>query len=380
MKPPALRQRHERISLVLGEAVLRACESGEATVTPFFGIWDRSGPRPVARARSLQPGDGLVRLGCIGTPETAPENELLLTPGKELAASLGGLPVEVLSASAARYRDRILALPGVDALKGRTVVLVGLGSVGSDLGTRLARVGARVIGCDPDVLSTENLIRWGLQATIEEDVGHPKSWVWERTLRHTIPGVQIQGHEMDIVNEVQAFDALLRRERPALLVVATDTRDSRRVANAMAALHRIPALFVALSDGAASIRIEVVEDAQQGPCHLCSQLAEGSLEPSAGRGSRTPYAADLAPQPRAVPALPVDVAVGTALATRVALQMLSSLPWQEFLDHGEQRGNVLFMGLRPGFWVFESAWERLTYQAERYPGCPCCGAAHSQEI
>ena len=37
------------------------------------------------------------------------------------------------------------------------VMLVGLGSVGSDLGARLVRVGVRVIGCDPDRLIVEKV-------------------------------------------------------------------------------------------------------------------------------------------------------------------------------------------------------------------------------
>lgn len=366
-----------RVALVLDKAVRTACEGWQQEPVPFFGVWDRTGPVPVARARSVSTGEGLEQLGEISVA-TVPPGTLRLAPDAT-GAWLEGASVEVLSGEEDRYRDRVVSLPGVEALRGRTAVLVGLGSVGSDLGARLARVGVRVVGCDPDLLATENLIRWGLPATVAQDVGHLKAWVWEQTLRRTVPDVQVEGHGLDIVAQGQAFAALLERERPDLLIVATDTRDSRRTANAMAATYRIPALFVALSDGAASVRIEVVEDAAQGPCHLCSQRAEGSLADGASRGSRMPYAADLAPPPRAVPALPVDVALGATLTARVALQMLAGLSWRELLNHGEQEGNVMFLGLRPGFWVFESMWDRLVYQAERHPDCPTCGES-SMEV
>lgn len=271
------------------------------------------------------------------------------------------------------YRDRIEDLPGAAALAEKTVFLAGLGSVGSEIGARLVRLGTRVVGFDPDVLAVANLVRWGLPASIEQHVGLPKARVWQEMLEATVPGAKVQGHAIDVVLGASAFDAMIARERPHLLVAATDTADSRRTVNAMAARHGVPALFVGLADGAASVRVELVEDARRGPCHLCAMRAEGFVEQ--GRRSRLPYGADLVEESHAagVTALPIDVAMGALVGARIAVQLLAGQDVRALFRNGEQRGNVLFLSFRPGWWLFEEAWDRFVYQVEQDPDCPACG-------
>jgi|GEM_PF-5422898 len=283
--------------------------------------------------------------------------------------TISASPSEVIT----RYRDRVAGLPDTAALHTKTVVLVGLGSVGSDLGAKLVRLGVRVIGCDADVLTVENLIRWGLSASFESDVGQCKPQVWQEILRRTVPGARVEGQAIDVVRQAAAFNRLVASENPDLLIAATDTRDSRSMVNAMAACHNVPALFVGLSDGASSVRVEVVENAQIGPCHLCAVHAEGSTPNHETKRSRTPYGTDVAPEPRGVPALPVDIAMGTAIATRIALLMLGGGDWRQYMKNGEQTGNVLFFSLRPDHWVFDGAYDRLVYQVPRRIDCPGCG-------
>lgn len=285
----------------------------------------------------------------------------------------------VVDKDPSRYRDRVLALPAAAAILGKTALIAGLGSVGSEIGARLVRLGARVVGCDPDVLRVENLIRWGLPASIEHHAGAPKALVWQEMLEATVPGARVAGHVLDVVQQATSFDALVAATRPDLLIAATDTADSRRMVNAMAARHGVPALFVGLADGAASVRVEVVEDARGGPCHLCATVAEGGRGGTADPGarSRTPYATDRQEEgdARAVPALPIDVALGALIAARIALRMLAGEDFQTLLRNGDQKGNVLFLSLQPGWWVFEDAWDRFVYQVERDPDCPACGHA-----
>jgi hypothetical protein len=364
-----------RRALVVRPDLLVAVATRGGTPTLLFGRRDPLEQGGAIRVEALEPGAGLSRVGAVESPsaELLP-GELVLRLSSPPTAFLDGWPIEVILDDPSRYRDRISALPGVDALAGKTVVLIGLGSVGSDLGTRLVRLGVCVAGCDPDRLVVENLVRWGLPVSLERDIGRFKARVWADTLAQTVPQARVEGHAMDVVREARAFDELVARLRPDLLIAATDTRDSRRAVNAAAACHQIPALFVSLSDGAQSARIEVVEDARKGPCHLCALVAEGSALMAGGdRGSRMPYAAETVPSAVAVPALPVDIALGTAVATRIALLLLAGQGFRDYLRHGEQEGNVLFFSLQPQTWIFEEAWERLVYQVERVPGCPTCG-------
>lgn len=269
-----------------------------------------------------------------------------------------------------RYRARLRGVPGAEALSRCSAVVVGLGSLGSAIGAGLCRVGVAVHGCDPQRLEPENLIRWGLVVRPEEALGQHKAQVFRQLLEAAVPGARVEGHALDVVQDARAFAALLRFVKPDLLIVATDTRDSRRAVNALALEQRIPALFVALSDGAASARLELVEP--PGPCHLCALAAEQPLALLRERASRRPYGVDTL-EPAAVPALPADVAIAAALATRVALLRLSGQDVPGFLKNGEQRGNVAFFSLRPDHWVFDEAWQRLCYQVERRPYCPACG-------
>lgn len=364
--------------LVLSPEVARALgdDGPSSEAVPLYGSIDHSDGTPLIRAQSLEPGPDRSRIGVIGNLEAheVPGDVLLLATSPP-TATLDGLSLEIVLCDPSRYRDRVVALPGAATMAGKAAVVVGLGSVGSDIGARLVRLGVRVIGCDPDLLQVENLIRWGLPASLDH-VGRQKARAWTELLRSTVPAAQIEAHAMDIVRESTAFDRLLTEARPDLLLVATDTADSRRTANAAAARHGVPTLFVGLSDGAASVRVEIVDDARRGPCHLCSTHAEGLSLPAgaAARGSLTPYATEPTPPPVAVSALPVDVALGAAVAARVAILLLAGADWRQYLRNGEQQGNVLFLALRPDFWLFEGAWDRLVYQPDRWPDCPACGA------
>lgn len=353
---------------------LRALEPGGA---PLYG-------RATGDARTVVHGlearDDLRRVGWAWAREEEVDRDVL--SGGEVSviaeaparAYRDTQPLEMVVLDGQLYRDRVRALPGVDELRGKRVLLVGLGSVGSDLGARLARLGVRVVGCDPDLLAVENLIRWGILVEMDEHVGRPKADVWVERLRATVPAVGVDARTLDVVREGAAFEALVRSERPDLLICATDTADSRRVVNAAAARHGVKALYVALADGAASVRIEIVEDASLGPCHLCAEHGEGIVPAGFGgtRRSRTPYATESKPSQAAVAALPVDVGIGAAIAARVALLLLAGADAGAWFVNGEQRGNVMFMALQPNTWVFEEPWTRLVYQVERDPCCPVC--------
>jgi len=342
-------------------------------VSPLDGAGEPAGDRPTS---ALPAGPVWPRVGVV-TGRAAPRpDDLVLTvaDGARLSATWRGARLRVVVRDPARYRDRVLALPDADAIADRTVLIVGLGSVGSDLGARLARLGVRVVGVDHDHLAVENLIRWGLVVPLSQ-VGRAKARVFAETLTRLVPGARVEGHRMQIVGQAAEFDRLLAGVRPDLLVVATDTRDSRIAVNAAAGRHGLPALYIALADGASSVRIEVVADARRGPCHLCSSAAEtgpGSFADEA-RSATTPYATGVDSSSEAVPALPVDVGIGTALASRIALTMLAGGDPSPWFRHGEQHGNVLFVALRPDTWVLTEAWQRLSYAPERQPGCPVCG-------
>ncbi|NUN13975.1 MAG: ThiF family adenylyltransferase [Myxococcales bacterium] len=304
------------------------------------------------------------------------------TGGLDPLASFQGRRLGVCFLNPNRYRDRVRALPTMDLLLSTRVLLVGCGSVGSDIGARLVRLGASVVACDADVLSVENLIRWGVSAGIAE-IGLPKVDVWANHLCAIVPDAKVRGVVNDVVTQTDEFEQLLVDFRPGLVIAATDTLDSRLVINGLCARHKIAALYVALSDGAQSARIELVPNAQAGPCHWCSSKAEGDVAPKFGAGTLIPYAADVAKT--AVSALPINVGIASAWAARIAVAFLSQFKieteppvpspelWSEYFIHGKQQGTILFMALEPDTWVFENPMDRVIYQPIRADDCPVCG-------
>lgn len=376
-------RRNTRTRLVIRSTLLRRLQEESSLGETLYGT---VGEDELGQVISVEGFDWVEGLSVVA--RTWPDSsdmvrsvigdEVTILLGDPPRATMGGDPVEIVLVDPAHYADRIRALPGIDSVVGRSVVIVGLGSVGSDIATRLARLRMRVVGCDADILAVENLIRWGLPVAIDRDVGWSKAAVWERRIREVVPEANVEAHALDVVRGAARFESILGRERPSLLIAATDTVDSRLAINAAAARHGVPALFVTLSDAAASVRIELVEDAKRGPCHVCATRAEASTTPglSESKPSNTPYASPLEPVAEAVAALPVDVAIGSALASRIALVLLSGGDPEPYFRNREQQGNVLFWSLHPDTWVFESPWDRLVYQVEKDANCPVC--SHSE--
>ncbi|GMV42986.1 MAG: hypothetical protein AMXMBFR64_47020 [Myxococcales bacterium] len=344
-----------------------------ATSTPhaLYGSVEPADDGPIYRVQAVSADPTLdQRLGVVLMPGTTFDTSDIVLRASDAVATQGGLPIDVVVVDESKYLDRVRGVPGADALSSKTVVVVGTGSVGSDLATRLARLGLAVHAVDPERLETENLVRWGLMVS-PSSVGRRKALVWRDAVRASVPGARVEGHALNVVRDAVAFSDLLQTARPDLVVVATDTRDSRAVVNGLAARLGFPTLYVAFSDLAASVRIELVTDAAKGPCHLCSTYAEGGRHAPV-RGSLQPYAVETAPA-RGVPALPVNVTLGTAIAARLALVFVSGAPVDPWFSHGEQRGNLMFVTMEPETWVFEEPLDRLVVQAERWPECPVCG-------
>jgi molybdopterin/thiamine biosynthesis adenylyltransferase len=318
--------------------------------------------------------DGPRELGVTAAAPSPSVGPLRLSMDPEVTASWEGRPLSVVLTDTDRYFDRVRALPGIDAVRHKRVAIAGLGSVGSDIAIRLARLGVEVLAFDPDHITLENLVRWGAPVEPGRSLGRAKAQVFEAVVQTSVPGGRARAFRLDVVRDARQVWQHLQAFKPDLLVAATDTEDSRRQVNAACADLDIPGLFVGLADGANSLRVQLVERARRGPCYLCAATGEGV--PLGVRRTLTPYASEVAEPGHAVPALPVDVALGAGVACRLALELLAGRPWRALLRNGDQQGSVMFMALRPDWWVFESAWDRLVYEPTVNPDCPC---AHEPE-
>lgn len=129
---------------------------------------DRILDRPSAMAalgRHIEALGGVYRAGPdLGFTEA--DRQSLASETRWFAHPGAGLrPAGEATAEGAEWglRAALRFLHGTDALKGVTVAIQGLGSVGMALARRLVRAGARVIGADPDPQAAQRASREGVE-------------------------------------------------------------------------------------------------------------------------------------------------------------------------------------------------------------------------
>jgi hypothetical protein len=143
-----------------------------------------------------------------------------MTPQNILSARyLGGAKLTratVTRADAAWIHGRG-ADPRARTLRGKTVVLVGCGSVGAALALALAQAGVgRLVLIDPDTLKWANIGRHPLGAA---DVDRPKAKAMAERIRRGLPHVSVDHHVTDLAAVLREHPKVL--EEADLILAAT---------------------------------------------------------------------------------------------------------------------------------------------------------------
>lgn len=261
-------------------------------------------------------------------------------------------PPVSLSPEALRRYSRQLVLPDVDEagqqrLAGSSVLVVGLGGLGSPVATYLAAAGVgRLVLTDPDRVDLSNLHRQILHRT--DRIGTPKTDSARMTLSALNPEVEIVAHPhrlhgaglLDAVREVD------------LVVDGTDNFESRFELNRACIASRRPLVYGAVVglEGQASVFAHHLDDS---PCYAClyqdvqepqdGQRPASSWENCSGQGVLGPVAG----------------VVGCIQATE-ALKLLLGLG-------SGLVGRLLLLDAR--------AMEFHSFRLQKNPACPACSAA-----
>jgi len=154
-----------------------------------------------------------------------------------------------------------VGVQGQKKLKAASVLLIGMGGLGSPLGLYLASAGIGRIGLvDFDVVDLTNLQRQVLYTT--EDVGKPKLEVAKARLQAINPFITIETHEARLSSE-NALDILKNYD---VIVDGTDNFPTRYLVNDACVLLGKPNVYGSIFrfEGQAS-----VFDASRGPCYRC---------------------------------------------------------------------------------------------------------------
>ena len=324
-----------------------------------------------------------VRYG--GTPEDPAADVAGRAPG----GGWGSVAASFLPARS-ELHSRSRGILEVDALAGRRVAIVGLGSFGSQIAVELAKAGVGAFALfDFDRVELHNLMRHTCSL---QDLGRLKTDAIRDAVLGKNPYAQVDLFPVDVNREV----ALLEREvaRADLVICATDNNRSRFTLQGALLRQRKPCLF-----GRAVTRAEggdVFRYRPGGPCYCCligngwygAHAEEITDEASARRDGR--IAAYVSPEDAAAVVqvgLSADIAPICNLMEKLALVELSrgsSSPLAE-LDAELVHDYYMWANRRErhyGNWApFCAAGQRPTIlrwygaRIERDPGCAYCAAA-----
>src|SRR5438445_5876260 len=123
------------------------------------------------------------------------------------------------------FYKRTSSLLRPEDLRGKKVVVVGLGSGGSRAAAELGRLGISLVLIERpgELLLEHNIIRHLLNY---DSVGRPKLTEVAQHISKFNPSTSINCIEMDVTAQKEAFDQLLSKERPTLILMCTDNEQS----------------------------------------------------------------------------------------------------------------------------------------------------------
>jgi molybdopterin/thiamine biosynthesis adenylyltransferase len=260
------------------------------------------------------------------------------------------------------------------ALKEKRVSIVGVGSGGGQIALNLACAGVGALDFfDDDHLHPENYI---FHPLTRRDLGRNKVLGVADDLRDRNLHTNIETHIVDVVIFADYFREKLSRQKPDIIVCATDTRDSRRFLNLCAVGLKIP-LIIAGTLNAGRIGEVMSILPYETACYECIRIGLGAtLDPAdAGERAVTPYLGGESPDLQSA-VQRFDINFVASLATRVALQVLDpsrypKLP-ADYLIWGREKSSEH----APPF-AFDYPLSVNFAQMLRRVDCPVCGVQPS---
>ena len=164
--------------------------------------------------------------------------------------------------------ERNAGLTETNILRGKSVTLIGCGSLGSTIAVSLARAGAgKFCLFDPDSLSPVNIARH--QAGLK-DLGRRKAGVVRDIIHGINPTLGVEVFPYDIVNSTEGYEAFTDCAMNSdILICTTDTDDSRMLVNDFAVKNGIKAVQAGLHERAKSGIVHVYEPDSDEACFAC---------------------------------------------------------------------------------------------------------------
>lgn len=208
-----------------------------------------------------------------GAPLPLPFAAWLLSPDRGSAETI---PIMIAPEAA----DPLGLLTGpwpLHELEGKTVAIVGVGSIGSAAAEALAEYGVRrLLLIDPDRLAEHNFARHRVP---EAHVGRYKAVAMADVLTARDPHVQPEALTLDVIYDADHVRPVF--DEADVVLVASDGVDSRRAANHLARRAGKPVVLACVLDDGAYGEVLRIRPPRTG-CLLCARqkiVDDGGLDP-----------------------------------------------------------------------------------------------------
>jgi len=174
-------------------------------------------------------------------------------------------------------REKVYLLPGVsaDAIQNRTVLLGGVGAIGSTLAERLARFGVRRIkAVDKDLLEEHNVENQIY--TLADEIGKPKVEILGKKIRAIDPEIEFTPIWKDICDMTEA------EAKADIYFSCFDNFSARFFMNDMALFCKVPLIDAGIEGFTGTLRTIVP---RKTPCFHCwpSLIPKGELKASCSK-------------------------------------------------------------------------------------------------
>lgn len=261
------------------------------------------------------------------------------------------------------------AILSVHHLRGKRVLLLGCGSIGSQLASHLVRSGVGALTLiDADRVTGVNL---GRTVYGSRDVGRRKVDALRAHLSAVNPAVAVT-RVPRMTSDLSDRELRVLLATHDLLVDATGVPSAKFRVNALAR-DLVAAVYPAAYARAAAGEVIFTLPNRRTPCLEC---VLGSVR--RGQSSTLAGQADYSARDglKAEPALGVDIAHVALGAAKVALALLAAGTGSETERFVSPAANILFVGNQAG-WIFEAPFETRWAACGRSPRCSCSRAGGS---
>lgn len=139
------------------------------------------------------------------------------------------------------FYSRAKGVLEVDILRDKRVAIIGLGSFGSHIAVELAKAGVETFHLfDFDTIEVHNLAR---HTASVHDIGRLKTDVMEETILGKNPYATVHTYPIDVHQQPEPLEELLRTHSLDLILCATDNNHSRFLLSQLAAAFSIPCIY-----------------------------------------------------------------------------------------------------------------------------------------